>query len=213
MAVHLIPPIVPYDSNVYVLTGSRNFLIDTGTGLRSGVLIERIEDAVGDSGLDSVILTHCHFDHIGGLKAVVDRFGCKAFCLPPDSDHIRNADSRFILGDMFGIRIQGIDVSDMADGDVFDNGEHRLRVIPTPGHTAGSACLYDEVSCDLFSGDTVFLDSIGRCDFPSGSIDSIARSIARLSNIDIRGLYPGHGEISATYGSDCIARALRYVGD
>ena len=213
MSIHSVPTAIPYDSNVYLLKGERNVLIDTATGIDSGRMISNIRALLGGRGLDMVILTHCHGDHIGGLRDVMREFGSEAFALPPDSEHIRNNDDRYILGSLLGVSHGPVEVTDLSPGQIIDIGDHRLRVIPTPGHTAGGICLYDEVTHSLFSGDTLFLDGVGRTDFPSGSFQSLRQSLMTISNIDIRGLYPGHGNCSEQYGSDYVRKGLRLVGD
>lgn len=109
--------------------------------------------------------------------------------------------------------VRPVPVTDLVSGQILDNGEHRLRVVPTPGHTAGGVCLYDEMSHDLISGDTLFAGGVGRTDLPSGSFIQLRDSLHGISNIDIRGLYPGHGNCSEQYGSDYVKRGLRLVGD
>jgi glyoxylase-like metal-dependent hydrolase (beta-lactamase superfamily II) len=95
--------------------------------------------------------------------------------------------------------------------DVIDIGEHRLRVINTPGHTCGGICLYDEVTGSLFSGDTVFGSGIGRTDLPSGSAKELAMSLKKLSGIDVKTLYPGHMDIVSD-GNRAIRNGLRMMG-
>jgi glyoxylase-like metal-dependent hydrolase (beta-lactamase superfamily II) len=109
----------------------------------------------------------------------------------------------------FGSHSPGI-VADtlLMDGDYVDD----LLIIHTPGHTPGSICILDEASGDLISGDTVFTDGgFGRFDFPGGSLDELIRSIERLSVLDIRGLYPGHGEPSRQGGARHIAAARELI--
>ena len=75
----------------------------------------------------------------------------------------------------------------------------------------GGVCFYDEISSSLFSGDTVFADGYGRTDFNGGSLESLRKSIRRLSIMRIEGLYPGHGR-PVSDGSESIRRALDMVG-
>ncbi len=213
MPINTIGPFALYDSNIYLLTGERNALIDTGTGQASSLVIGEIRRILDGRHLDYVILTHCHYDHVGGLEAILAETGAKAMAGRADADVISNADSRYTLDTMFGGRLNPVPVDPLDDGDVIDLGDRRLRVISTPGHTAGGICLYDESSRDLFSGDTVFLEGIGRTDFPGGSFQDLASSVRAISNIDIRGLYPGHGNATAEYGPDHLVRALRLVGE
>ena len=213
MSIHQIVSGVPYDSNIFLLRGSSNVLIDTGTGIAFQVVSDRIRSLIGDDRLDVVLLTHCHVDHIGGLARIIEEFGSTAYALPPDSDSIRTADSTFTLDLHFGLSLDSVDVVDLHPGEIIDIEQHRLKVIPAPGHTSGGACFLDEVTGSLFSGDTVFLDGIGRTDFPSGSLSQLRSSLQSLGNIEINGLYPGHGGCTDTGGSVCIRRGLRMVGE
>ena len=184
MSIHQIVSGVPYDSNIFLLRGSSNVLIDTGTGIASQVVSDRIRSLVGDGRLDAVLLTHCHVDHIGGLSQIIEEFGSTAYALPPDSDPIRTADSTYTLDLHFGLSLDPVDVVDLYPGEVIDIEQHRLRVIPAPGHTSGGVCFLDEVTGSLFSGDTVFLDGVGRTDFPSGSLSQLRSTLQSLGNIE-----------------------------
>jgi glyoxylase-like metal-dependent hydrolase (beta-lactamase superfamily II) len=83
---------------------------------------------------------------------------------------------------------------DLAEGGEIRFGEIRLRVLHTPGHTEGSVCLLDADRGDLYSGDTLFAGGWGRVDFPGGSAEEMAASIARLSELEDRlRVLPGHG--------------------
>lgn len=213
MPVTRIESSIPYDSNIFLLKGDRNVLIDTGTGLDSDNTVSRIRDSVSGLSLDMVILTHCHVDHIGGLGKIIEEFSCDAYAFPPDSDFIRSADSMYTLDHHFGIDLDPQPIKDLSNGQVIDHGEYRLRVIHTPGHTPGGICLFDEISNDLFSGDTLFAGGVGRTDFPGGSTQQLIESLRLISNIDIRGLYPGHGDCSTQHGPDYVKRGLRVVGE
>lgn len=212
MTIRIIGPFHPSDSNVYLLTGSRNVLIDTGLGLDVGLLASHIRSLIPGEGLDLIVLTHCHVDHVGGLYGLMKEFGCRAAAGEPDAEHIRKADS-YTLADLFGLELEQVPVDTLSDGDIIDIGDHRLRVISTPGHTEGGICLYDEVTRSLISGDTLFVNGIGRTDFPSGSISKLRSSLSLLEGFDFAGLYPGHGEISRSNGKEYLAFGKRMVGD
>nr|HPR42673.1 MBL fold metallo-hydrolase [Candidatus Methanofastidiosa archaeon] len=81
----------------------------------------------------------------------------------------------------------------LKEGDLVENGEHRLEVIHTPGHTSGSICLLDKANDTLFCGDTWFYNGVGRTDLPSGSLDDLGESFKKLSRYDVGHICPGHG--------------------
>jgi len=210
--IHYIRPAIGIDSNVYLLTGKENIIVDTGTGLSYRKLIDSVASIIGPEGkLDKVLLTHCHFDHIGGAPYLVSAFGCKVFAGYADAVAVRSGDYDYTLSHHFDIDIPPIPVEDLHEGDIIDNGDHRLRVIETPGHTMGGVCFYDEISSSLFSGDTVFAEGVGRTDFNGGSLESLRKSIRKLSIMPVKGLYPGHG-LPVSDGSLSIRMGLEMVG-
>ena len=74
-------------------------------------------------------------------------------------------------------------------------GQKTFLVIPTPGHSPGSICLYYQKEKVLISGDTVFYLGVGRTDLPGGDLPVLAESIAMLAKLHIEYLIPGHGEM------------------
>ncbi|MDR3283237.1 MAG: MBL fold metallo-hydrolase [Candidatus Methanoplasma sp.] len=210
MAVHAIPPSYAFGSNVFVIVGDRTAVVDAGSEGNSSYTVNKVREALGGRSLDMLILTHAHYDHIGGVPAIVDEFGCTVYA-GKDARAIADADSSVTLCDDFdGTPVQ-VEVEELADGDVIDLGGHRLRVMDTPGHTVGEICLYDEKSSDLFSGDVVFKTGVGRTDLPTGSSADMAWSLRRLANIQINILYPGHGSC-CTDGNASVRHAMRIMG-
>ncbi|MDN7011813.1 MBL fold metallo-hydrolase [Methanoculleus sp. FWC-SCC3] len=181
-----------------------NVLID------AGVLPMAVEPHA--AAIDTIVITHAHYDHIAHVKEIARLCGDAAVCVH-EADAPGLADDTRSLAMHFGAHSPGI-VPDIVlhDGDRVGN----LRVIHTPGHTAGGICLYDEAEKLLFSGDTVFTGgSFGRYDFPGGDRTALAASIERLSALDVEGLYPGHGEPVVRGGGRHIAgarEALRLYG-
>ena len=209
----------PIDSNMWLVLGSSAVLIDTGTGVCDSFSGESYADAVarsirpylGGRELDTIILTHSHIDHAGGCNALSRVFGSEVYIGEGEADVIRSADRLYSVADMFSLPFLPTECQGVGEGYVFDIGEHRLRVIDTPGHTKGGICLYDEVTGSLFSGDTLFSAGVGRTDLPGGSFPRLAESLAKLRNVNISGLYPGHGP-STSDGKTALEQALNMVG-
>ncbi len=212
MYIRRIDSGIPFDSSIYLVVGERTMLVDAGSGLGHRNVADAIRSILGERNLDMVVATHCHYDHVGGLAAIVEEFGCEAYAGELDAQSIRDADDRYTLASAFDGVVRPVDVRDLKDGDVLDLGDSRFRVISTPGHTRGSICLYDEASGALISGDTLFETGVGRTDFAGGSMTDLRRSLTVLSNIDIRELYPGHGKECESYDPAMMARIMNLVG-
>ena len=157
--------------------------------------------------IDTIVLTHCHFDHTAHVKEIAHM--CKAKVAIHKNDLRGLVDDIHSLSMHFGARSPGIapDIV-LGEGDII--GE--LTVLHTPGHTPGSICLFSERDLVLISGDTVFSDGcFGRYDFPGGSRLELARSLDRLALLEVERLFPGHGEPVETGGSRHIAAALELM--
>ena len=157
--------------------------------------------------IDTIVLTHCHFDHTAHIKEIAHM--CKAKVAIHRADATGLLDELRCLSMHFGASAPGI-VPDimLAEGDRIGT----LRVLHTPGHTPGSICLYAEEDRVLISGDTVFTDGgFGRYDFLGGSRQDLARSLDRLTGLDVEGLYPGHGMPVDSGGKLHIAAAQQLM--
>ena len=187
-------------ANSYVLTkenSDKAVLIDC-CGANKKIL-----DYISECGceLSAILLTHGHFDHIEGYRALRDLTGAKIY--------IFNSENKFLFDktlnlsdsdDLIENENNSADVL-LNDGDVIKVGDFKIQVIHTPGHTSGSVCYM--VGEEIFTGDTLFKQSIGRCDFPTGDynteIDSIYNKLFSLR--DEVTVYPGHG-FSTTIGKE-----------
>lgn len=140
--------------------------------------------------------THLHFDHIYGNKFVYDTWGLLTEASEKDQFFI---DTYLDQLNLFGFPTEeqapGIGRK-LKNGDIIEIGNESLTVLETPGHSAGGLCFYSAKDKVCFVGDTIFRESVGRTDFPSGSQDEIIRSIEnQLMKLpgDTR-LLSGHGE-------------------
>jgi hydroxyacylglutathione hydrolase len=140
-----------------------------------------------------IAATHGHWDHVGDmkkLKALTDARVCGHLS---DEWMMRDPNGLLIPPPM-PVEAVAIDIP-LEDSMALSFGSCLLKVIHTPGHSAGSICLYDETDGVMFTGDTLFAGSIGRTDLPSGSYDEIARSISNkiFSCPEETKIFPGHG--------------------
>lgn len=211
MTIYRLGSFVPYDSNMFLIIGERTMLIDTGSGTVSGPIIEYIANLLNGRRLDALILTHRHYDHIGGLKDIVPAFRPTVFAGSRDADAIRKGGKDRISG--MDLMPCPAEVHELSEGNIIDLGGHVMKVIETPGHTEGCICLYDTETHALFSGDTVFSNGVGRTDFKGGNIDDLRASLYKLKELDINGLYPGHGPCMEHGGKEAIINGFRYTGE
>lgn len=131
--------------------------------------------------IEAILLTHGHFDHVGGVKLLAELTGCRVYLCAGDL----SMPQQFTAGPLFY-------TDSYAEGDVIPVAGLSVRVLHTPGHTPGSVCLAAE-DC-LFSGDTLFRESCGRTDLPGGDWSQILASLRRLKALDQNyRVYPGHG--------------------
>lgn len=185
-------PIGLYATNCYIVT-------DTVTGLSAAVDcavfdgdFERLLRRAGVERLEYILLTHGHFDHICGVKALKEICGGK-ICISAE-DALCLESEKASLNAKMGYTAQGLTKADVLlhDGDTLKLGETEIKVLSTPGHTAGSVCFVTESV--IFSGDTLFRLSVGRTDL-GGDTFALMRSLRRLAEIKgDRRVYPGHGD-------------------
>lgn len=177
--------------------GNNNYLlVDNGEAALidvTGTIPEL--DAVlkeNNAQLKYVFLTHAHFDHIMGLKALQDKYQIKVY-MHQDEKEILDGTNNFLTAvGMEPIEIPTVDVY-LKDGDKVKVGNVELDVIHLPGHTPGGVGYKYEHW--LFAGDTIFMNSIGRTDLPGGDHQTLVNSIKeRIFTLDDNVIiYTGHG--------------------
>lgn len=190
----------PIQENTYVVWDDtlQAAIIDAGNaGERENEVLEKF---IADHGLKPVLAlnTHGHFDHILGVNFVRERYGAKFAMSSKDDFLLKNA---AVSAELFGVRAddmpETIDI-DLEGMEEIEFGSTTLKIIPVPGHTPGHMAFYEPQAKVLFTGDTLFRESIGRTDLPGGDYSWIMRSI--IDNLlplgdDVK-IYPGHGEAS-----------------
>ena len=143
--------------------------------------------------VEAILLTHGHFDHIMGVDALRKLSNAKAYLGEKEEELISNADLN--VSTMFGTPYTTTADVLVKDNQILELAGMKIRVIHTPGHTAGGVSYYLEDQGILFCGDTLFLESVGRTDFPTSSAADIKQSIREklfLLPDDVY-VYPGHG--------------------
>lgn len=183
-------------SHVYIIKGQyKNVLIDTGTRANfHRIVLALTQVGLKVSDIHLVICTHEHYDHVGGIG-----FFYESALIAAD----RFAATKLELQDEYVIHaiVHGEEAIQsrvnlwLTDQNIFDFGNYMFRVFYTPGHTSGCICLYEVNHRFLFSGDSVFADGVIAKISESGSYGDYINSLERLSTIQIRRIFPGHGKI------------------
>lgn len=181
------------ENNVYLIADEKT---------KKAVLIDatspsvEITQAVKELGvkIEYILLTHGHFDHIMGLNALKKEFNTEAVIHKDDlviSDNLNEYTRLFGLPDSEPPKYELF----IKDGDTITVGKLKIKVIHTPGHTEGGVCYLIEDKNKMFSGDTLFRESVGRTDLFGGDFsklkDSIKNKLFKLNDNIV--VYPGHG--------------------
>lgn len=213
MSVIQLEPVILFDANMYIVDGDKPVLVDSGTGFKAEANIEAIMKILDGRELEAIVLTHRHFDHVGGAAAIAAATGAKIYAGEADAVPLREGDSASTMGLEFGGTIPEMDVIGLHEGDIIETGTHKLRVMETPGHTIGSICLLDEVEGALITGDTLFVNGVGRFDLPTASRKELVRSVRRLQETPAKSMHPGHGPVFHGDPREQAALGLRMLGE
>ncbi len=139
-----------------------------------------------------ILLTHAHFDHILSLEKLRKSLNVPVMIHEDDADSLTDPTLTYMA--QFGGISEDISPAErkLTEGDKITLGANTLTVMHTPGHTMGSVCYKGDGL--IFTGDTLFGGSIGRCDLYGGDEDAIEESLKRLVRLegDYK-IYPGHG--------------------
>lgn len=186
----------PLEENCYIVYDEENkektcFLIDPGA---AGT---RILNAVKALSLtpEAIYLTHGHFDHIMAVDWVRKEFPkLPVYALDAEKEVLLDPEKNFMKGLPAPAFLT--DVTYVKDGERLLLAGIPCEVMATPGHTVGSSCLCIPEAGVLFSGDTIFRESAGRTDFPTGSTMDLSVSIndVLMKLPDDMKVYPGHGD-------------------
>lgn len=195
-------------TNCYLVTSEKTALV-----IDPGFHSEKAEEfLIENSDKERIILiTHAHFDHIGGALALREKTGVKIAVGSLENEYL--SDMSVNLSDRFHAHLKPFSADILLeDGEEFTVGDLTVKTIFTAGHTKGGVCYL--IDNTLFSGDTLFYESIGRTDFPTGDIKNLINSINMLIKELDGGItvYPGHGEATTLEHEKYHNPFLRGVG-
>lgn len=186
----------PLETNCYIIVGKSGEAAVIDPGAEADKIIAALEKE--KSGCSLIALTHAHADHIGAVKRLKEKYGAPIYAHPLEFASLVSPQKNLsaYTGDF--VSAPPADKA-LLDGNAVTAGEVTLEVMHTPGHTPGGICLLlGETDSSriraVFSGDTIFRDTVGRCDLPGGDEDAMASSIAKFLSMEgDPDIYPGHG--------------------
>lgn len=189
-------PLGPLQTNCYILAcevTKKTAVIDPSWDGRL------IADAIAKRGweVSHILLTHSHFDHVGGLAELKEATNTPIYSHPDAVPMLRLAAASAAT---FGIRLPAPPEADemLAEGQVLQVGDLQLHVLYTPGHAPGHVCFYLPAHGVVFDGDVLFQGSIGRTDLPGGDYDILMQNIREklLVMPDETQVLSGHGDVT-----------------
>ncbi len=211
MKVHYLAG-VGYDSNVYLLEDEDPIVVDTGTGMYADTILEELSRIVPLKKVGRIVLTHCHYDHLGGAAAFQKATGAKVYLHEAEATPIMAGDSSLAISGMFGQKLKQLKVEPLKTGQKLKCGSSELEVLHTPGHSPGSIVLHDKESRSAIVGDTVFCDGgVGRWDLPGGDLGQLISSLKRLGELGLKNMYPGHGSYAEGDAPMHLRLAAKYI--
>lgn len=170
------------ENNIYIVSDETKecFIVDPGAGFAAVVSYIKKENLIPKA----VLLTHGHHDHIGNVNELTCEFSIPVYVGAEDGELLENPKN--------GVKAVN-EYKTLNDGDNLQIGNMQIAVITTPGHTKGGVCFL--VGEELFTGDSIFKETIGRCDLYGGNYKTLLKSVEKVADMNVR-VYPGHGEHS-----------------
>ena len=182
-------PVGPVQANCYmVLQDGHCLVIDPGDDAQ---MLDNMLKAMNVT-MDGIVLTHAHFDHIGAVDKLIEIYGVNVYVNAAEFDFLSqpdaNSSSLFTGVDHITLKAKPVELKEGEN----QIGTFKVTAYYTPGHSAGSTIL--EIGDNLFTGDVLFYESIGRTDLPSGSAAQMRDSLNFIKSLKKNyTVYPGHG--------------------
>lgn len=189
-----------FDQNTYVIESKKGVVL-----IDAGAEVEDIKSVIKNKKVVAVLMTHLHFDHFWNIEQYVEEWGCDVYVVAGEEKRFENVD----LNASFMVRmslVKNIDqkfIKYYAEKLNIDGLE--FSIINTPGHTSDGVCILWKDN--LFSGDTVFADGIGRTDLKDSNPFEMKNSLEKILNLDFKTAYPGHYEPAT---KDKVVKEINY---
>jgi hydroxyacylglutathione hydrolase len=184
----------PLATNAYLITDEskqKGIIIDPG--MQPSLLIQSIKYVE----IEAILLTHAHFDHIGGVEQIRKLKSCPVYLHKAESDWLTNPELNGSLRwpDLGGAISSSAAEYELQEGKDISFLGQSIKVLHTPGHSPGSVTFAFKELGVIFSGDVLFRTSVGRTDLPGGSTQQLYASIHNklFKLADEMKVYPGHG--------------------
>ncbi|MDH5815358.1 MAG: MBL fold metallo-hydrolase [Candidatus Nezhaarchaeota archaeon] len=200
-------PETGFTSNSYIIEDGIRVLVDPGHQNHLQSLIEFMrEDGLELRDIDYIIVTHAHVDHCGAVHEIQKQYDVKVAMHESEKQYMYEQ-SKFFLR-LLGLSFAPFNVDHWFKGDESNFEGLDVLILHTPGHTPGSISIYSPTQKYLITGDLVFEGGVGRTDL-GGDSSLLARSIERVSQLDVELLLPGHGPIIT--GASNVSRNFRLI--
>lgn len=179
--------------------GTNCYVVRSGPDAREAVLIDpgadsaelRLELARLGVSIAAILITHCHYDHIGAVAGLAEASGVRVYVPELEQEILAQAD---VIYAAFGVHVRPYaDAKTVNDGETLTLAEVSLETVAVPGHSPGHVAYH--VDGHLFSGDVLFAGSVGRTDLPGADWETLLESLRRLADRfpPETVVYPGHG--------------------
>lgn len=174
-----------FDQNTYVLTSGKDAVI-----IDAGAEVEDVKEIVKNKKVHAILITHLHFDHIWNIEKYVQEFDADVYVVKGAEDKFvdpaKNAST--IMRENLVFNIAQNKIKNYAEKLQF--GTLTFEVFMTPGHASDCVCLLGDKN--LFCGDTVFSDGVGRTDLYDSNNQNMISSLKLIQTLDFETAYPGH---------------------
>lgn len=174
-----------YDENCYMLLSDNHALV-----IDPGAKIENVLPLLDGAKVDGILLTHGHFDHALNLADFVAKFKCEVY----GSDKVAKTLADHTLNQAEEWTEKSVKIHTLQGDGRTKVGEFEVEYFATPGHSPCGMCY--KIDDDLFAGDTLFYSGIGRLDLTGSDKADMIKSLEKLSSVQFKNLYSGHGQSS-----------------